>query len=220
MRHRQIQRTYEVLFKAWGPQDWWPGDTPFEIIVGAILTQNAAWTNVEKAIANLKRARVLSLAALHRLPRARLAQLIRPAGYFNVKAHRLRSFTSMVHDRFSGNLKRLFALETRELREVLLGVNGIGPETADSILLYAANRRIFVIDAYTRRFMTRHGWISPKADYDELARAFTGAVPRDTQLYNEYHALIVNLGKSFCRPRPRCKECPLRLLLPAGGPKL
>jgi endonuclease III related protein len=201
---------YRRLYTAFGPQHWWPGRTRLEIIVGAILTQNTAWSNVEKAIARLRRARALNVRALHGAPLARLADWIRPAGYFRVKARRLRAFTAMLTARHGGDLRRLFRLPTAALRRELLAVNGIGPETADSILLYAAGRPVFVVDAYTRRFMMRHGWIGADAGYDDVARVFTERLPRSARLYNEYHALIVALGKNFCRPRPRCGECPLR----------
>jgi endonuclease-3 related protein len=214
MRKPPLREIYTRLFAQWGPQHWWPGRTRLEIIVGAILTQNTAWTNVEKAIRRLRKARVLNLRGLHAADLKTLAEWIRPAGYFNVKARRLRAFTQMMFDRFGGDLRRLFALETPALREILLGVNGIGPETADSILLYAGGRPVFVVDAYTRRFMMRHGWIGAEATYDDIARSFTERLSRDAALYNEYHALIVVLGKNLCRPKPRCADCPLQPLLP------
>ncbi len=189
------------------------------MMVGAVLTQNTAWTNVEKAIANLRRARRLTPARLHELPLPDLADLIRPAGYFNVKARRLRALTGLICDRFGGRLDRLFALDTGALRSALLATHGIGPETADSIVLYAAGRPVFVIDAYTRRMMERHGWASPRLPYDALAARFTASLPRDTTLFNEYHALIVALGKHHCRPTPRCTGCPLQGLLPSAGPR-
>lgn len=201
---------YRRLYRTFGPQHWWPGRTRIEIIVGAILTQNTAWPNVEKAIARLRRAHALNVRALHRTPLRRLAEWIRPAGYFRVKARRLRAFTAMLTRRHGGDLRRLFHLPTGALREELLAVNGIGPETADSILLYAAGRPVFVVDAYTRRFMMRHGWIRRDAEYDDVARAFTATLPRSVGLYNECHALIVALGKNFCRSVPRCAACPLR----------
>jgi len=212
-----LTTVYRLLFEAWGPQYWWPGRTRLEIVVGAILTQNTAWTNVEKAIRRLRKARALNLRRLHAADLKTLADWIRPAGYFNVKARRLRAFTQVMFDRFGGDLRRLFALETPVLREVLLGVNGIGPETADSILLYAGSRPVFVVDAYTRRFMMRHGWLGAGATYDDIARIFMGRLSGDAALYNEYHALIVALGKDLCRPTPRCSECPLRPLLPGRG---
>ena len=207
---RTLQTVFRQLFRRFGPQHWWPGRTRLEVVIGAILTQNTAWTNVEKAIRRLRAARALNLPALHGADLKTLAEWIRPAGYFNVKARRLRAFTTLVVEDFGGDLRRLFALETSALRARLLAVNGIGPETADSILLYAAERPVFVVDAYTRRFMSRHGWVLAHAPYDEVARAFTRHLPLEVALYNEYHALIVALGKYFCRPTPRCAECPLR----------
>lgn len=223
-RHRTAaappwRAVFRALFRAWGPQHWWPGRTRFEIVVGAVLTQNTAWGNVEKAIARLRRAGTLSLERLHALPRRRLEHLIRPAGYFRVKARRLRALTGRVLARH-GRLPRLFRLGTEPLRDELLEINGIGPETADSILLYAAGRPVFVVDAYTRRFMTRHGWIDARASYDDVARAITRALPRDARLFNEFHALVVRLGKTHCRATPRCAGCPLARWLPPGGPAL
>jgi endonuclease-3 related protein len=163
-----LYQVFTLLSRHFGPQRWWPGDTPFEVCVGAILTQNTAWTNVEKAIANLRRARVLSPERLRALPQRRLAALIRPAGYFNVKARRLRSFLDCLHAEFRDELARMFRRPTAALRERLLAVNGIGPETADSILLYAGGHESFVVDAYTRRILTRHGWIHSGAGYHEI----------------------------------------------------
>jgi endonuclease III related protein len=207
---------YRALFRRFGPQHWWPGRTRLEIIVGAILTQNTAWSNVEKAIRRLRRARALNLPTLHDVSLDRLADWIRPAGYFRVKARRLRAFTTVAAGPFGGDLRRLFALDTDTLRRTLLSVKGIGPETADSILLYAASRPVFVVDAYTRRFMVRHGWLRSKATYDEVAQVMMGGIHRDVRLFNEFHALIVALGKNLCRPAPRCAECPLRRWLPDG----
>ncbi len=213
-----LVQVYHELYRAWGPQHWWPGRTRFEIIVGAILTQNTAWTNVEKAIRRLRKEGALNPDTLHRAPLRTLANWIRPAGYFNVKARRLRAFTDLLFERFDGKLNRLFALDTPALRDVLLGVNGIGPETADSILLYAANRPQFVIDAYTKRVLVRHGWISPSATYDDMARLFMDLLPGNVDIFNEYHALFVRLGKYHCKPKPRCDVCPLKHRLPPGGP--
>ena len=207
---------FDDLLRAFGPQHWWPGRTRFEVMAGAVLTQNTAWTNVEKAIANLRRDRRLTPARMHALPLPALAALIRPAGYFNVKARRLRALTGLICGRFGGSLDRLFALDTPALRRTLLDTHGIGPETADSIALYAARRPVFVIDAYTRRMMERHGWAPRDLPYDDLAARFTASLPRDTALYNEYHALIVALGKTRCRPTPRCPGCPLQSRLPRG----
>lgn len=209
-----VRPVYRALLRHFGPQHWWPGRTRFEIIVGAILTQNTAWTNVEQAIARLRTARVLTPARLHALPAAHLAELIRPAGYYNLKALRLHNFTTLLHRSFGGSLDRLFRLPTPDLRATLLAVKGIGPETADSILLYAAGRPVFVVDAYTRRLVERHGWLPPQVGYDEVAACFTRVVPPARAVYNEYHALLVALGKHYCRPKPRCAACPLRRWLP------
>jgi endonuclease-3 related protein len=207
---------YKTLYEAYGPQHWWPGDTPFEVMVGAVLTQNTAWANVEKAIANLKRGRLLTVSRLNDTPGRRLASLIRPSGYFNIKARRLKSLTAFVVGRYRGNLKRMFADEPRKLREGLLGVNGIGPETADSILLYAANRPYFVVDAYTKRVFSRHGFVSEKAVYHQVQRLFMENLRADALLYNEYHALIVRVGKERCKKsRPLCSGCPLEKFLPS-----
>ena len=202
---------YGKLRKHFGPQHWWPGETPFEISVGAILTQNTNWSNVEKAIANLKSAKVMSPRKLYAVPEKKLAALIRPSGYFNVKAKRLRAFLALLCEKYHGSLRRLFKLEFDALREELLGVNGIGEETADSIILYAAGKPTFVIDAYTRRIFSRHGMCDRKARYSELKLIFESHLKPDARLYNEYHALIVRLGKEFCRARaPLCIECPLQ----------
>jgi endonuclease III related protein len=210
-----LPQVYRALFRRFGPQHWWPGRTRMEIVVGAILTQNTAWSNVEKAIRRLRRARALNLRTLHDAPLERLADWIRPAGYFRVKARRLRAFTTLVEERFRGDLRRLFALDTETLRRTLLSVNGIGPETADSIVLYAASRPVFVVDAYTRRFLLRHGWLDPKASYDDVARVMARGCKRDVRVFNEFHALMVALGKNLCRPAPRCADCPLQRWLPA-----
>jgi len=209
----RLVEIYQRLSARFGPQHWWPHSRggAFEIIVGAILTQNTAWTNVEKALANLRRARRLTPAALQRAPTARLARLIRPSGYFNLKAKKLKAFTRFVFAEHRGRLAHLFALDPARLREELLAVYGIGPETADSIILYAAHQPIFVVDAYTRRVFARLGMARADASYDELQLLFMQHLPREEPLFNEYHALIVALGKNICRKRaPRCGECPLR----------
>lgn len=205
-----LQRIYKRLYKNFGPQHWWPGDTPLEIIVGAILTQNTNWGNVEKAIANLKRAGVLSLHALRSIPAARLARLIRPSGYFNVKTKRLKNFIQFVFTEYGGSLQRMAERPLPDLRRHILSVNGIGPETADSILLYAFDKTVFVVDAYTKRFLYRHNLIKGEEDYHDIQNLFARHLPRRRQFFNEYHALIVRLGKEFCRPTPRCVQCPLR----------
>ena len=201
------------LKRSFGPRGWWPAETPFEVMVGAVLTQNAAWTNVEKAIANLRRERALSLAKVLALPRAKLQRLIRPAGYFRVKAKRLISLCEWLLARCGKrcDLKKLDATPTMELRHELLGVHGVGPETADSILLYALGREVFVIDAYTRRVLSRHGMSGAKEKYDSLRERFERAINGRSRLasLNELHARIVELAKRHCRPKPRCEGCPL-----------
>lgn len=198
-----------MLYKKFGPQHWWPGDTPFEVAVGAILTQNTNWSNVEKAITNLKKARALSAAAMSRLSHEELAALIKPAGYFNVKAKRLRSFLDFLNSEYSGSISSMKKADAVVLRHQLLGVNGIGPETADSILLYALDKPVFVIDAYTKRILSRHGIMEADADYNQYQQLFHASFENDTRLFNEYHALIVRLGKDFCKSKPLCSSCPL-----------
>ena len=208
---------YHTLYEKLGPQSWWPAKTPFEVIVGAILTQNTNWTNVERAIANLRRERLLSVRAIERVPFSRLAALIRSSGYFRQKAKKLKSFVRFLRDEYSGSLKRMFETPTGELREKLLGVHGIGPETADSILLYAGGKETFVVDAYTKRILSRHGWVGENATYEEMRTLIQSHLPRDVSRYNEFHALLVTVGKNWCRPREaRCSECPLGGFLEAG----
>jgi len=213
-----LMEVFRKLFQTWGPQHWWPGRTRLEIIVGAILTQNTNWANVEKAITNLRRKRLLSLHALLTFPESTIAQAIRPAGYYNQKAKRLKAFASFLERTYGGSLRRMFSDTTPQLRQRLLSVPGIGPETADSILLYAGRRPVFVVDAYTRRVMQRHGWIRGNETYEDLAALCQQALPADVQLLNELHALLVRLGKTHCRTRPRCPGCPLEKLLPPDGP--
>ena len=211
----ELERYYRALYSATGPQHWWPGRTPFEVIVGAILTQNTAWSNVERAIANLRRERLLTPLALERVHRRRLEGLIRSSGYFRQKARKLKEFVRFLKVEYRGSLKRMFRTPTEELRERLLAVHGIGPETADSILLYAGEHRVFVVDAYTKRILARHGLASEKASYQEVRALFETSLPADTALYNEFHGLIVNVGKNWCRTKnPRCEECPLQPFLP------
>jgi len=205
-----LKKTYRKLFSAFGHQHWWPGDTPFEVIVGAILTQNTAWTNVEKAIHNLKKAKLLTPGKLHDLSQDEIAKYIRPAGYFNIKAKRLKHFLNYLFDNYGGNLKKMFKKRTDALRRELLSVNGIGPETADSILLYAGNHPVFVVDAYTKRIFSRHQVVKADAEYHDIQELFMKNLPHDVKMFNEYHALIVKAGKDFCRTRkPLCSRCPL-----------
>lgn len=212
-------RPFHALLAHYGPQHWWPGETPFEVMVGAVLTQNTAWGNVEKAIAKLKRANALSCHGLLALDDAALAELIRPAGYFNVKAKRLKHLCAFLEAQgVAKQPERLRELGTLpELRARLLAVHGVGEETADSILLYALNLPSFVVDAYTRRIFGRLGLIAGDETYARIQAAFEAALPREVALYNEYHALIVQLGKSACRPKPRCAACPLQGLCPAAA---
>lgn len=208
----QLIQIYELLYEYFGPQKWWPGDTQFEIIVGAVLTQNTNWANVEKAIANLKAANALSPEVLYRMPPEQIAPLIKPAGYFNIKAKRLKNLLSWLFEQYGGRLKSLEQINTSVLREELLNIRGIGPETADSILLYAFARPLFVVDAYTARIMARHELIEPPFDYQQLQQLFESNLGEDVQMYNEYHALIVRTGKEFCKPKAKCPNCPLNIL--------
>lgn len=202
-------RIYEILLKTFGPQHWWPADSPFEVMVGAVLTQNTNWKNVEAAIRNLKAAALLSPASLNRASHAQVALCIRPAGYYNIKARRLKNLVSWLCARFDGKIQAMSKADTALLRQELLGVHGIGPETADSILLYALDRPVFVVDAYTYRIFTRHGLVPENSDYAEIQAYFESCLPRDAALFNEYHALLVRLGKEFCKKKPLCNACPL-----------
>jgi endonuclease-3 related protein len=219
MMHGRIQQdVYRRLHDAFGPQHWWPGESPFEVLIGAVLTQNTSWRNVERAIANLRQADLLEPHALYRVPAAELESLIQPAGYFRVKTRRLRSLLEFLIERYDGSLEAMFRTDATQLRAELLAVHGIGPETADSILLYAGGLPSFVVDAYTHRVLARHGWIAFEADYHQIQDYLEQQLPRDTAVYNEYHALLVRLGKDYCRKAgPRCGECPLADLLPSGG---
>jgi endonuclease III related protein len=215
----ELMRYYEAMSRALGPMHWWPAQTPFEVIVGAILTQSTAWANVELAIANLRSARLLTPSAMLAVRSQRLAEMVRPSGYFRQKAKKLKAFVRFLQAEYGGSLKRMFESPTLELREKLLAVHGIGPETADSILLYAGSHPVFVVDAYTHRILQRHGISSGKPDYEDVRSFIEDALPRSPELYNEFHALIVNTGKNWCRKKaPRCEECPLRSLLPADSP--
>lgn len=202
---------YQKLYAYFGPQAWWPADSAFEVIVGAILTQNTNWQNVEKAIANLKNRGFLKADKLRVLPASKLALLIRPAGYFNIKARRLKNFMDFFFQSYSGDLAIMRLADTQKLRQELLSVNGIGEETADSILLYALNKPVFVVDAYTKRVLWRHRFSEAKATYQEVQNFFMKNLKKEVKLFNEYHALIVRLGKEFCRKsNPRCTACPLK----------
>jgi endonuclease-3 related protein len=202
----------------YGPTHWWPGDTPFEVAVGAVLTQNTAWTNVEKAIANLKREELLTPQAFLACPNGRCEEALRPSGYFRVKAQRLRNFCAYLVERYDGYMAAMARQPLETLRPELLAVNGIGPETADDILLYACDKPVFVIDAYTRRILHRHGLLPEPLPYEDLRTLFERHLPRDLALFQEYHGLIVFTGKDFCRRRPQCAGCPLQPLLKKGEP--
>lgn len=204
-----IKKIYEILYEAFGPQYWWPGETPLEVAIGAILTQNTAWTNVEKAIQNLKSKNLLDLDRLLELDKDKLAELIRPSGFYRQKAQRLKEFLVWLKQKGGCLLK--INESTEVIRDELLSIKGIGPETADSILLYAMERPVFVVDAYTKRILTRHRIIRESADYHEVQSLFMHNLPSDVQLYKEYHALFVKLGKEHCKKSsPLCNTCPLK----------
>lgn len=205
---RLLRELYNYLWAAFGPQGWWPGETPFEVAVGAILTQNTNWGNVSRAIAALKGQGLLEPRALRELPEAELARLIRPAGYYNIKARRVRNFLDFLEE-FQDSMDILAAGDLETLRPALLKVKGIGPETADSILLYALDKPTFVVDAYTFRILSRHHLVPEACAYEDLRGLFMDHLPADVPFYQEYHALLVRLGKESCRPQPRCSSCPL-----------
>jgi endonuclease-3 related protein len=216
-RAKALLRIYRRLRRARGHAGWWPGETPFEVCIGAILTQNTAWSNVEKAIARLRRRNRLSFFRLRALRPSRIAPLIRASGYFNVKARRLAAFVRFLGREYGGEVERMSAEEPGALRQKLLGVTGIGRETADSIVLYAAGLPLFVVDGYTRRVFSRLGLIRGDEDYDEIQAFFMRELPADRDLFNDFHAQIVLLGKDYCRSRPRCSACPLDDLCPKHG---
>lgn len=209
MGNSKIKLIYDKLYSAFGPQRWWPGDTPFEVIIGAILTQNTSWKNVSVSIQNLKKNKVLTPRKLYNLPLKKLGLLIRSSGYYNLKAKRLKNFLEILFSGYNGNLDKMLNQEEKALRKILLDISGIGPETADSIMLYAAGELSFVVDAYTRRIFSRHKLIEENMPYDEIKEFFEKNLPLDIKLYNEYHALIVKLGKDFClKKNPKCSLCP------------
>ncbi len=213
-RASTITAMYDAMHSALGPSRWWPGETPFEVAVGAILTQNTNWKNVEKAIANLKERHLLSAEKMYALSQGELAELIRPAGYYNIKAVRLRNFLEFFKNEAEFDMDSLKVQGLHEVREKVLSVKGIGPETADSILLYALEMPTFVVDAYTHRMMVRHGLVDEDVDYHELRALFMDSLPEDVALYNEFHALIVRVGKDWCRKKAGlCETCPLQPFL-------
>jgi endonuclease-3 related protein len=209
---------YFAMSAKFGHRNWWPADTPFEVCVGAILTQNTAWKNVVKAIDNLKQASALDPVAIYRMPIDELARLIRPAGYYNVKAVRLHNLVAHLVENHQGDLSSLFSEPIESLREELLSIKGVGKETADSIILYAAGKPIFVVDAYTKRVLERHGLIAERADYDSIQKLFHSNLPSDVALFNDFHAQFVAVGHNYCKKRPLCEICPLQQFLPVPVP--
>ncbi len=209
IKSNQLLAVYKILRKRFGYQNWWPGDSPLEILIGAILTQNTAWTNVEKAIVNLKSERVLTFPELDKISIKKLAELIRPAGFFNIKAKRIKSFLKFLKGERTDDMSFTKEISMEYLRDKLLNVNGIGEETADSMLVYAFRKKSFVIDAYTKRVFSRHGLIDAKESYAKWRELFMENLPSSLPLYNDYHAQIVRLAKEFCRKIPKCENCPL-----------
>jgi endonuclease-3 related protein len=205
-----LMTIYDRLYQAYGPRHWWPGETSFEVMVGAILTQNTSWRNVEKAILNLKEKGVLNPKVIHRLKKTELASMIKSSGYFRIKADRLKSFMEFLFEEYGGDIMRMGRERQEELREKLLQVKGIGPETADSILLYGLRKPVFVVDAYTKRILSRHGVIPEKVSYDDIQRLFMKNLPHNEKIFNEYHALLVHLGKTLCKKIPKCDICPIK----------
>jgi len=206
---QRLLEMFNLLLNHFGPQRWWPAETELEMMVGAILTQNTAWENVDKAIKNLKRKNLLSIENLKSLYITELAEEIRPTGYYNIKAGRLKNLINFIVAEYNGDMAGLLREETGALRNGLLSVKGIGPETADSIILYAAKRPAFVVDTYTYRVLTRHGMAGEEATYYDLQDLFLDNLPDDVELFNEFHALIVKVGKNYCRKKPICGGCPL-----------
>jgi endonuclease-3 related protein len=215
---KTLQDYYQRMASHYGPTHWWPGDTPYEIALGAILTQNTNWTNVERAIQNLKQEKLLTPTKIHDVPLEQLETAIRPSGYFRQKAERLKIFTEHLLTHYRGSLKRMALRPLVELREELLSLKGIGPETADDILLYACEKPIFVVDEYTRRILSRHELVPPTIKYHDLQQFVHDHFPEDLHHYKELHGLIVWTGKDFCRKTPQCENCPLGPLLKPGQP--
>ena len=214
---KTAREVFELLSDKLGPQHWWPGESPFEVIVGAVLVQNTAWRNVERAIENLRDAGVLDPRRLAALAPADLEELIRPAGYFRIKTKRLLNLVRLIVDRYDGSVEAMREADYQSLREELLAVNGVGPETADSILLYALDKPVMVVDAYTHRIWARHGWIDYDANYHGLQDHIASELPNEATLFNELHAQLVYIGHHYCKRTPKCEECPLREMLPADG---
>jgi len=209
-KQKQLIQIYRRLLKYFGHRNWWPARTPFEVMLGAILTQNTSWANVQRAIHNLKRVKALNAQKIAAMDLKKLQQLIRPSGYFRQKADRLKIFANFfLAPPIRGSIARMKKIEPARMREMLLAVKGIGPETADSILLYALGHPVFVVDAYTRRIFARLGMVPQKIDYEQLRKLFEQNLPRDSELFNDFHAQLVALGNQYCRKKPRCSSCPL-----------
>lgn len=209
-RRQRLIDIFDRLYEHFGPQHWWPADSSFEVAIGAILTQNTSWRNVERAIGNLKKERRLGFKRLSSVSEKNLARMIKPAGYYNIKARRLKNFLRFLKENYGGSFQRMRGKDAAVLRRELLSVNGIGPETADSILLYALGKPIFVVDAYTRRICARHRMAAKDADYEELQRLFMGHLVPRLKLFNEYHALLVKVGKDYCKKtKGNCRACPI-----------
>ncbi len=221
LSRKRLMDIYERLYTRFGPQDWWPGETTLEVCLGAILVQNTSWANAARAIGNLKKEGLLTEGALKKVRRDRLARLIRPARFFNMKAKRIKGFVAYLSKHFDSDVDNFLSLPTEELHEELMGLDGVGRETADSITLYAAGRPAFVVDAYTKRIFARLGHFAASKngdrDYLALQESLTAHLPEDVALFNEYHALLVRLGHTCCRPTPNCGECPLRAVCPYPG---
>ncbi len=210
MKHKaELINIFNKLYSYYGEQGWWPADSPFEVAIGAILTQNTSWSNVERAISNLKKEGLLNPKSLKKISIDRLSELIKPSGYYNTKAKRIKAFVDFIFNYTDGNIEAFKDIETNRVRQLLLMINGIGPETADSILLYALEKPVFIIDAYTKRVLSRHNIINNDASYEECQSLFHNELGQDVKLYNEYHALFVRVGKDYCKPKPLCKGCPL-----------
>jgi len=208
--NKKLDDIFRRMFAAFGPQHWWPGESPFEVMVGAVLTQNTNWGNVERAIGRLKQEGILSPRAIYEIPLSLLSSYIQSAGYYNIKAGRLKNLISFFVEEYETDTEKMFAEDMETLRQKLLAIKGIGPETADSILLYAGHKPTFVVDAYTQRVMSRHLLIAEDADYEEIRAFFMDRLPPDAALFNEFHALFVKMGKTYCKKNiPLCQDCPL-----------
>ena len=207
---KRLLKIFEVLLRTFGKRHWWPGETPLEVMVGAVLTQNTSWKNVEKAIASMKASGIMNIRILNEIDEGKLAGIIRSAGFFNIKSKRLKNLMKVLCEEFNGTIDNLKSIDTIILRSLLLGTNGLGPETVDSILLYALDRPVFVVDAYTKRFLKNHGLYTDAGDYHQIQDYFQKNLPSDVYLFNEYHALIVALSQSYCRKMPLCDDCPLK----------